>query len=89
MCGIAGSCHHLPTWTWLRLPIPARFVGSTYHKDFPGFAGIPRSGTVNASKCPRALSRCRELAERWLKEADATRPNWGLGTGLSTLCLVP
>lgn len=46
-----------------------RFVGSAYHKDLPGFAGVPRSRAKDASKCPRTLSRCRELAERWLKEA--------------------
>ena len=45
------------------------FVGSACHKDFPSFAGIPRSRARDASKCPRARSRCRELAERWLKEA--------------------
>ena len=46
-----------------------RFVGSAYHKDFRGFAGTPRARAKDASKCPRELSRCRELAESWLRKS--------------------
>lgn len=52
-----------------RVADTCRFIGSASHKDFPGFAGAPRSKAKDATKCPRELSRCRELAEGWLKDA--------------------
>ena len=46
-----------------------RYVGSPYHKDAPGFAGMPRGPRPNATLCPRELVNCRDLVEGWLRTA--------------------
>ena len=46
-----------------------RYVGSPYHKDVPGFAGVPRGRRPSASLCPRDLADRRDVVERWLREA--------------------
>lgn len=46
-----------------------RYVGSPYHKDGPSFAGASRAPRPDASICPRALGRDRELVESWLRSA--------------------
>lgn len=45
-----------------------RYVGSPYHKDALGFAGMPRR-RPNASLCPEDLVNRRELVETWLRDA--------------------
>jgi len=44
------------------------YVGSAEHKDMPSFAGQPRP-RVDASICPRRLSRDQERVTQWLKTA--------------------
>lgn len=44
-----------------------RYVGSTEHKDFPSFAGIPRL-RADASICPREI-RDQAMVEDWLRSA--------------------
>lgn len=47
----------------------ATYGGSPKHKDIPSFAGkVPRP-RVDASLCPRELTRDRDKVERWLREA--------------------
>ena len=46
-----------------------RYVGSPYHKDAPGFAGVPRGRRPSASLCPGDLADRRELVEQWLRDA--------------------
>lgn len=47
----------------------ATYGGSPKHKDLPSFAGqVPRP-RIDASICPRELTRDRERVERWLREA--------------------
>ena len=45
------------------------YVGSPYHKDRPGFAGIPRGRRPSASLCPPDLANRRDLVEGWLRSA--------------------
>ncbi len=45
-----------------------RYVGSPYHKDRPGFAGMPRH-RPDASLCPGNLANRRRLVEGWLQDA--------------------
>lgn len=45
-----------------------RYVGSPYHKDRPGFAGMPVR-RPDASLCPSELADCRDLVEQWLRAA--------------------
>ena len=52
-----------------RVAESCRYVGSPYHKDVPGFAGMPRGRRPAASLCPRDLAPQRDLVERWLREA--------------------
>ena len=47
----------------------ATYGGSAKHKDIPSFAGeVPRP-RIDASICPRELTRDRERVERWLRKA--------------------
>ena len=46
-----------------------RYVGSPYHKDALGFAGMPRGRRPTASLCPTNLVNCRDLIEGWLRDA--------------------
>lgn len=47
----------------------ATYGGSTKHKDIPSFAGkVPRP-RVDASICPRELTRDPQTVERWLRKA--------------------
>ena len=45
------------------------YVGSTYHKDIPSFAGVPRGRRPDASICPRRLAHEHRLIEDWLRDA--------------------
>ena len=47
----------------------ATYGGSPKHKDIPSFAGAVPRPRVDASICPRELTRDRERIERWLREA--------------------
>lgn len=44
------------------------YVGSPYHKDVPGFAGMPVR-RPDASLCPSDLADCRDQVEGWLRDA--------------------
>lgn len=46
-----------------------RYVGSPYHKDAMGFAGIPRGRRPSASLCPRSLANRRDVVEAWLRDS--------------------
>ena len=48
------------------------YVGSPYHKDAQGFAGIPRGRRPSASLCPQHLANRQELVEEWLRDAIRT-----------------
>lgn len=51
------------------LAVRASYGGSPKHKDIPSFAGpVPRP-RIDASICPRELTRDRDLIENWLREA--------------------
>ena len=52
-----------------RVAESCRYVGSPYHKDAMGFAGMPRGRRPNASLCPRNLMNNRDLVEGWLRDA--------------------
>lgn len=45
-----------------------RYVGSPYHKDVPGFAGVPHRRPT-ASLCPRTLAARRPRIQQWLRDA--------------------
>jgi hypothetical protein len=45
------------------------YVGSPYHKDRPGFAGMPHGRRPDASICPGHLASRRRLVQGWLREA--------------------
>ena len=45
-----------------------RYVGSPYHKDVPGFAGVPHRRPT-ASLCPRTLAARRHRIQQWLRDA--------------------
>jgi hypothetical protein len=45
------------------------YVGSPYHKDRPGFAGMPKNREPAGSKCPSELADNQEVVQRWLREA--------------------
>ncbi len=47
----------------------ATYGGSAKHKDIPSFAGAVPRPRVDASICPRELTRDRNRVERWLREA--------------------
>ena len=47
----------------------ATYGGSPKHKNIPSFAGpVPRP-RIDASICPRELTRDRDRVERWLRDA--------------------
>jgi hypothetical protein len=46
-----------------------RYVGSPYHKDRPGFAGMPRNRKPAGSICPSELAEDQDTVQRWLREA--------------------
>lgn len=46
-----------------------RYVGSPYHKDRPGFAGMPRNRRPAGSKCPSELADNQEQVQQWLRSA--------------------
>ena len=46
-----------------------RYVGSPYHKDRPGFAGMPRNRRPAGSKCPSELADNQEHVQQWLRSA--------------------
>ena len=66
-----------------------RYVGSPYHKDAPGFSGMPRGPRPNATLCPRELVNCRDLVEGVAPNCRAIRSGRGVGRTLSTLHLAP
>jgi hypothetical protein len=45
----------------------SRYVGSPYHRDSPGFAGVPRA-RPDASGCPQHLANCHGVVKSWLRE---------------------
>ena len=47
----------------------ARYVGSPYHKDRPGLAGMPKGRIAAGSKCPSHLADDLETAQSWLMAA--------------------
>lgn len=47
----------------------ATYGGSPKHKDIPSFAGAVPRPRVDASICPRELTRDKDRVERWLREA--------------------
>lgn len=47
----------------------ATYGGSPKHKDIPSFAGAVPRPRVDASICPRELTRDRGRVEGWLREA--------------------
>lgn len=47
----------------------ARYVGSPYHKDRPGFAGMPKRRISAASKCPSHLADDVSTVQSWLELA--------------------
>lgn len=46
-----------------------RYDGSPYHKDRPGFAGMPPGRRPGATLCPPELANRRDLVEGWLRDA--------------------
>ena len=57
-----------------------RYDGSPYHKDRPGFAGMPRR-RPDATLCPSELADHRELIEGWLRNAVRTGRTGGWDRG--------
>lgn len=47
----------------------ATYGGSPKHKDIPSFAGAVPRPRVDASICPRELTRDRDRVQRWLRDA--------------------
>lgn len=47
----------------------SHYVGSPYHKDRPGFAGVPNGRRPDASICPGDLAKERDRIEGWLRDA--------------------
>ena len=45
-----------------------RYDGSPYHKDRPGFAGMPRH-RPDATLCPPELANRREIIQQWLQDS--------------------
>ena len=46
-----------------------RYVGSPYHKDRPGFAGMPKGRRSAGSKCPSELADDQEKVQQWLESS--------------------
>ena len=46
-----------------------RYVGSPYHKDRPGFAGMPKRRVAAGSKCPSHLGDNAGSVQSWLESA--------------------
>lgn len=46
-----------------------RYVGSPYHKDRPGYAGMPVGRRPAGNKCPAELADDQKTVQQWLLEA--------------------
>ena len=46
-----------------------RYVGSPYHKDRPGSAGMPKRRVPAGNKCPSHLAEDLDTVQSWLESA--------------------